>query len=62
LLLRMPERSCSNLWHCLKRFSLLAMPDDLPLFLATAGLFFLYLCWSAATEMGTKPFRWPGKK
>jgi len=38
------------------------MTDDLPVFLATVGLFILYLCWSAATEMGTKPFRWPGKK
>jgi hypothetical protein len=30
------------------------MPDDLPLFLGSAGLLILYLIFSAATEMGTK--------
>lgn len=39
-----------------------AMPDDLPIFLASIGLFVLYLFWSAGTEMGTQKFRWPGKK
>lgn len=28
--------------------------DDLPIFLASAGLLILYLCFSAMTEMGTK--------
>jgi hypothetical protein len=33
------------------------MPDDLPIFLASIALFVLYLLWSAATEMGTKPWK-----
>ncbi|MBW4539383.1 MAG: hypothetical protein KME43_09570 [Myxacorys chilensis ATA2-1-KO14] len=32
----------------------LEMPDDLPIFLCSAGLLILYLLLSAATEMGTK--------
>ncbi|WP_192893930.1 hypothetical protein [Synechococcus elongatus] len=32
------------------------MPDDLLPFLAGVVVLILYLCWSAATEMGT---RWP---
>jgi hypothetical protein len=35
------------------------MQDDLLPFLATVGLFILYLVWSAATEMGT---RWPWRR
>jgi hypothetical protein len=30
------------------------MPDDLPIFLITAGLVIVYLVISALTEMGTK--------
>ncbi|MFQ3617337.1 MAG: hypothetical protein SNJ57_12730 [Cyanobacteriota bacterium] len=30
------------------------MPDDLPIFLISAGLVILYLVVSALTEMGTK--------
>ncbi len=30
------------------------MPDDLPIFLASAGLLIVYLVWSALTEMGTQ--------
>ncbi|QQE66956.1 hypothetical protein GFS31_36610 [Leptolyngbya sp. BL0902] len=36
-----------------------SMPDDLLPFLAGVALFVVYLCWSAATEMGT---RWPGRR
>ena len=35
------------------------MPDDWIPFLAGVALLALYLCWSAATEMGT---RWPWRK
>lgn len=33
------------------------MPTDLIPFLAGITLLILYLLWSAATEMGTKPWR-----
>jgi len=33
-----------------------AMPDDILPFLTGVTVFALYLCWSAATEMGT---HWP---
>jgi hypothetical protein len=33
------------------------MPTDLIPFLAGISLLILYLLWSAATEMGTKPWR-----
>jgi hypothetical protein len=36
-----------------------AMPDDILPFLAGVSLLGLYLCWSAATEMGT---RWPWRQ
>lgn len=38
------------------------MPDDLLIFLGCVVMLTLYLCWSAATEMGTTPWRWPWQK
>ncbi|MBD2588844.1 hypothetical protein [Synechococcus elongatus] len=53
------ESDHHRIYGAIQERSLFSMPNDLLPFLLGIAVLILYLCWSAATEMGT---RWPWKK